>query len=156
MIERLFVKRFVFVIMLAVGFVTFANIQAWAGETSSTAKNSCPESKLGIDYLALTQGNRAFSCMLANGEVEFLANPTAIDDYEEDLHGYWKEEFIPEVASGGGISRRTENNMKEYTPNMLWAFKGLPKEGKYSLLQSLGALYRSERGLNIANKLAGQ
>ncbi len=138
--------RFLFValLMLMVPLATLADDKI----------QPCPKSKLGLDYLTLTNGYQPLACMLAGGEEEFLSSKTAQEDYEEDLIPVWKQDLVPEIATGR-IFNDTVDNMREYTPNMLLKFAELPKQGKYHSLALVGVGYRLDLALATAKKLIG-
>lgn len=103
------------------------------------------ESKLGIDYRKMAPSPLAE--MLSQGEDEFRNNATS--KFAGKTPRYWKG--ISKSVSKGNISKGMIGRLREYTPLMLQQFAvGLnPQDPKYGYLQSIGALFVSEKLTNL-------
>ena len=107
---------------------------------SAQAQEIPARSPLGIDYMALTEGDAQLSAILLAGEAEWMAN--ANERYRSlDL---WKA-TCEQVASEK-IAKRALEKLTSYTPKMLSSFIDLPKD-RYPLLQAIGGLAESREGL---------
>lgn len=130
---------------ILLGFASSLFLTPLSAEDTKARFDYIP-SKLGIDYRALAPSPLAE--ILSQGEVEWMQN--ALVDYGEDTIPVWKDELVPQIATGA-VSQITIENLQDFTPNMLTKFAvGLnPQDPKFGGLWSVGTN-------QIARRLAGK
>lgn len=102
-------------------------------------------SPLGIDYMALTEGDAQLAVILLAGEEEFIINTTDNKTYQKlGVDRAWKS-YSKNIFKQS-VSNQMLQELEINTPKMLLSFAELRKE-QYPLLQAIGGLAESENRL---------
>lgn len=91
-------------------------------------------SPLGIDYMALTQGDAQLAGILLAGEAEWVQSG-AKDEFGSDLAIEFEDNV--RLLKKEKVTEGMLRDLIAYTPKMLLSFKELPKE-RYPLLHEIG------------------
>ena len=115
------------------------------GAVPANAGDIPARSPLGIDYMALTEGDAQLAELLLAGEAEWMGN--AAEKYKSPE--FW-EATCNQIISEQ-ILKRALDRLLNYTPNMVSSFIELPKE-QYPLLHAIGALTEAQKDYAEAQK----
>ena len=120
--------------------LSLATVAANAGDIPA-------RSPLGIDYMALTEGDAQLAGILLAGETEWMQSSAREElgsdagvEFEDNANLLKKEK----------VTKGMVRDLMEYTPQMLLSFIDLPKE-RYPLLQAIGSLVKADAELVKAN-----
>jgi hypothetical protein len=137
-IEKLFSRmKQVSRLMMALWFaLLFGAVPANAGDIPA-------RSPLGIDYMALTEGDAQLAELLLAGEAEWMQSG-AKEEFAADAGVEFEDNA--NLLKKGKVTKGMLRDLMQYSPQMVSSFIDLPRE-RYPLLQAIGALAKSQDDL---------